>query len=164
MIVRAASAADITAVCRAMHPEDAEEQLAARFAGDAEEMAAELAAAAPLAIAQRALAAADGAPVAIVGAYLVAPGVATVHQVRTGRWPEIAVAAHRYYRRRFIPGVLAPNVRLAECRILESHRHARRWLQALGFRENGEPLPYGSRGEAVVHCVWVNPHPVGTGG
>jgi hypothetical protein len=158
--IREASADDIRAVVMAMRAVDAEEQLAVGFDPSREELAERLVLAGEMAIKQFALLTDDGEPAGLVSAFLTAPRVAAVHQVATDRWPEIGAAAFRFYRRRFIPRVLAPNVALAEAKLLDTHILARRWLGRLGFTENGGPLPYGRRGERFVHCVWLNPSPL----
>lgn len=139
--------------------EDLEEQFVCAFDGDDTKaaLAGALIAAAPRAIAYYTLAVSRyEPPIALIGAWLASPRVATIHQIRTAAWPAIGRQAHRFYRREFIPKVLEPNVRLAECRVLASHAASRRWMRSLGFEEHGSPLPYGSRGEDLVQCVWRN--------
>ena len=156
MIVRDATYDDIHHVVANLRPEDVEEQFAARFDDDRMRLTADIAALRGLAIKQIAACPDDGRAATIVTAYLKTPSVAGIHMCSTPRFAEIARDAHRYTVRRFIPAVLVPNVAMAESRILATHLRARRWIAACGFREVGEPLPYGRDGEAYVHVAWIN--------
>ena len=152
MIVRDADRRDIRAVIGRLRPTDLAEKLAARWSADLNELADELSDRDD-ALAQYCLAGDDGHAIALVGAFEVMPGVAAVHQAATDRWPEIGRPAHRFYRRRFIPLVLEPTIRLAECMVLPS---SVRWVSALGFQPVSPALPYGKQGEEFVRCVWIN--------
>ena len=159
MLIREARPKDIDFVVSDMLPADREEQFACMFEPAAERHRAlrdRLQASLRVAIRFCAMLDDEGYPGALVAAFLASPGVAAVYHLRSSAWPGIARAAHRFYVRTFIPTVLVPNVRLAECRIMASHAEARAWVLRLGFRENGEPLPYGSQGQLFVHAVWVN--------
>jgi hypothetical protein len=156
LIVREASDADISAVCRNLRPTDRREQLATRFHDDVELLAVELIAAKRFAIKQYVLCTDDGAPAVFIAAYIKGPTTAAVQMCSTPRLPEIGRDGHRWGRRRFIPLVLVPNVRLAETRILAEHAEALRWVGACGFAEVGGPLPLGKNGETFVHVAWIN--------
>lgn len=159
MIVREATPEDIFWVVHRMRVPDAAEQFASRFIDDSrqgrEQLAGELIQAAPIAIKHYALCADDGTAIALVGAFLHAPGVAAINQVATDRWPEIALSATKFYRRQFIPHVLAPNVRLAECLIAANNETTLRWFDSLGFTVVSVALPYGKNGERFVLTAWL---------
>lgn len=161
MIVREASGWDVLAVVRNMRASDAEEQFAVRFDVDTPDtrlrLAVELLAARQMAIKCYALCVEEPVPVALVGAFLVAPGVASLHRVATERWPEIARLEYRFLRRRFIPHVLAPNVRFAECRVPADDDKTLHWLIRLGFTPVGAALPYGKDGRRFMTLAWINP-------
>lgn len=155
MRFRRATVNDIWTVVRNMRESDAEEQfLCSDWSVDRIALAERLSTPRDDVLAHIALAGEDDAAIALVGAWEVTPGVATVHQVATARWPEIGRAAHRFYHRWFIPTVLEPTIRLAEVRLLP---RSVRWVTALGFRPVTPPLPYGREGELLVTCVWINP-------
>lgn len=156
MIDREATDDDVRHICRNLRPEDAREQYATRWHEDPDALADELIGWRGFAIKQYALCCDDEEPAVLVGAYMAAPGVAMFHMCSTHRLGEIGRAGHRWGKRRFIPFVLAPNVRMAETRILADHAHARRWVATCGFVEVGQPLPLGKNGEPFVHVAWIN--------
>lgn len=157
MIVRDASDADVRFVCANLRDEDVTEQFAMRFDDDPAALAAELIRLRQVAIKQLALCTDAGEPAVLVGAYLVAPTVARFHMCSTAAISAIGYQGHRFGKRRFIPDVLAPNVTMAETRILASHFAARRWVKACGFVELTPAVPCGKHGELFVHVAWINP-------
>jgi len=100
----------------------------------------------------------NGEPVALVGAWIAAPGVALVRLIATDQWLTIARPAYRWLKRTFIPFVLVPNVRRAETRVLDIGKPSRAWLRTLGFYDEGIARALGKNGEDFVHVAWVNPN------
>lgn len=96
-------------------------------------------------------------PIALAGAWLVAPGVALVRLCATDQWLTIAKPAYRWLKRVFVPCVLAPNVRRAETRVLDTGLASRAWLRRLGFHDEGIARALGKNGEDFVHVAWINP-------
>lgn len=141
-----------------LRPRDRREVLAIRFSKDPADLVAEWAAMRPATVAEGIVAAADGEPVALIGIALVAPAMGSAHMIATNRWPEVAAAAHRFVRRVAFPRLIEPVFRRLECRCLEEHRVARRWLAALGFHEEGRHPALGDAGETYLTLGWVNPH------
>lgn len=160
MIVRKATDDDIRHVAANLRADDRREQFAGRFDDDPAALAADVITWRQVALNQSALLTAAGEPAVIVGAYLVAPGVARFHMMSTEGLAEIGRQGHRWGKRRFIPSVLVPNVRMAETRMMADHMIARRWVVTCGFRELAALLPYGKHGELFVQIVWINPHPI----
>jgi hypothetical protein len=156
MQVREASADDIRKVIMRLRAADKAEQLATRFDDTVAGVIEAVFAFDVMRLSIMCLTCDDGAPAALVGAWLVSPGVATVTQMATPRFPEIARRAHRFYRRLFIPAVLEPTVRLAETKIRAGSPDNLRWVRTLGFEPIGPALPYGKRGEEFFICVWRN--------
>jgi hypothetical protein len=159
VIVRDASDEDVLHICRNLRPEDRLEQFAARFDDDPDALAADLIRWRQVAIKQLALCTEAGEPAILVGAYLETPTVARFHMASTPALVAIGREGHRFGKRRFIPAVLAPNVAMAEARIMATHFYARRWVATCGFIELAGPHPYGKHGEAFVLVAWLNPTP-----
>jgi len=155
MIFRDATEADVRHVCRHLRAEDAAEQFAVRFDDDPEALADDLLRMQALAIKHLALCTDDGEAAVLVGAFIKGPGLAGFHMCSTPRIGEIGREGHRFGKRRFIPAVLVPNVTRAETRILASHSHARRWVRACGFREEGISARLGKNGEDFVQVAWL---------
>lgn len=153
-----ANARDVETVVRAMRPADRREVMAVRFSDRVEDLVDDLTRALPHAIRCFVLGR-DGAPVAIVGAWLTSPGVATVLMIATDDWPAIAGPATRWVRKVAIPAVLGRTVRRAECKCWSEHAVSRRWLKRLGFVEEGRVRGLGRGGEDFVQLAWLNPVP-----
>lgn len=96
----------------------------------------------------------DGAPVAVIGALETWPTVWSVWMFATDRWPEVAVDATRFARRRLAPALLELGLRRAECRSSATHHAAHRWLAHLGARREAEYPDYGRNGETFIGFIW----------
>lgn len=158
MIARQATVEDITFVCNKLRQHNRVEFAATHFPGadDAVALAGELLDMRAQGIEVQLACLAGAAPVALVGAWIVGPGLAVVRLVATDEWLSIARPAYRWLKRRFIPCVLAPNVRRAETRVLDCGAASRAWLHRLGFTEEGRARALGRNGEDFVHMAWIN--------
>ncbi|HQF30633.1 MAG TPA: hypothetical protein PLJ34_04220 [Hyphomicrobiales bacterium] len=150
----------VTDVARRMRDVDRREIFAGRFSDgrtleDLAGLAAHLMAGADFALRSEILALDDGTPVASLGAWVLSPGVASVHMFATDDWARIWRPATRYCRKEFIPFVLVPNVHRAECRPWAEHIGARRWLRHLGFVEEGVARSFGKNGEDFIYMAWT---------
>lgn len=157
MIVRDATPADVMHVFCRLRAHNAREFAACRWDASPSALVAETAELAPVCIKHFCLADAHHDPIALAGAWLVAPGVALVRLCATEQWLTIARPAYRWLKRVFIPCVLEPNVRRAETRVLDTGPRSRDWLDRLGFREEGLARALGRNGEDFVHVAWINP-------
>lgn len=96
----------------------------------------------------------DGVPVALLGAWPVRPGVWSVWAFGTYRWPRVLSAMTKHVKRFIIPALLRAGAHRAEAVALATHRDSRRWLLALGAREEGTRRGWGRNGEDFVSYVW----------
>lgn len=161
MIARDATIDDIEHVLRNLRPRNRREFECTRWDARPRAIAAEIASHDYFCIKHFALCREHGPPVALAGAWMVAPGVALVRLCATDEWPTIARPVHRWLKRVFIPCVLKPNVRRAETRVLRNgpadDRETLCWLHALGFKTEGIALALGRNGESFWHVAWINP-------
>jgi hypothetical protein len=174
MIVREASRADVLYVLEHLREHNARELGACRWDATPASIAAEIAGMEEICIKHYALCGLDPpvnkpcatcccsdrclpAPIALVGAWMAAPGVALVRLVATDQWLTIARPAYRWIRRTFIPFVLEPNVRRAETRVLDAGAQSRLWLDRLGFQTEGIARALGRNGEDFADVAWINP-------
>jgi hypothetical protein len=155
MIVREATPLDIETVIPLMRAADAREVYAGRFVDDPVALAEELVEGARYCIALLALCADDGEPVAIIGARLKWPNVASILMVATDRWGEIAFAATRWVKRVAIPVYIAPNCHRAQCEAWIGNHDTRAWLGMLGFETEGRLAGYGRNGEHFIQYAWL---------
>lgn len=94
-------------------------------------------------------------PVAVIGAIEIWPTVWSVWMYGTDEFPSVGLGVTRFVRDTLIPEIIGAGFRRAECKSLEGHTDAHRWLEALGARREGEPLlNYGKRGETFHTYVW----------
>jgi hypothetical protein len=152
----------IAHVVHNMRAADAREVFAARFSDSRDQLVDDLYAGRPFCIGFLALCGDDGTAIALLGARLMTPVVADVLMIATDDWPKIALAATRFAIRVAIPCYLGPNAQRAECKAWEGNAVSRRWLEALGFEEEGTLRAYGAGMERFVQYGWVNPRAVST--
>jgi hypothetical protein len=157
-MVRETTVADIRWVCAHLRAEDAAEQFACRFPGDdtPEALARSLIAAQDTAIISRAFAAIDETPIAIMSAYLVAPGVAKTHRISTTEWSSaVYLTMHRFGVEHFWPAINAAGIRRVECSILAKYGAAQKMLEGLGFQLEGIARARGRNGEDFCNLAVV---------
>jgi hypothetical protein len=153
MIQRDATDADIRHVCLNMRDESAGEAFASVDCGR-ERLASDLAS-----VKDRLQLGAlldEMVPAALVGLVQICPGRASIMFLATGRFPNIAIAAHRWWTRHYVPGVLNGYRRVEFTGSLPGTRSGR-WLVAVGFQCEGIARSYGRRGEDLAHWSWINP-------
>ncbi len=157
MIVRDATRLDVETVIHLMRADDALEVYAGRFLDDPQALAEDLVAARPQFIAMKALCAAEFDPIAIIGARLMWPGVASIIMVATDRWSEIAFAATRWVKRVAIPVYIARNCHRGQCEAWVGNLVSCAWLENLGFVVEGRLRGYGKNGEDFIQYAWTRP-------
>lgn len=95
----------------------------------------------------------DG-PQALVAFHAVTPACLAVSMMATDRWPAVARRAFRWGHVTARRRLLAQGYMRAECRTMEGHADAIRFLERLGFvRECDVPL-YGARGATFHQYAW----------
>lgn len=97
----------------------------------------------------------DGVPVALQGAWPVRPGVWSCWAFGTQDWPRVVLSMTRHARRFIIPALLRARFHRAEAVALAAHTDSRRWIMALGAREEGFRRGFGRNGEDYVCYVWT---------
>lgn len=153
MIVRRATNEDIHAVCGALRPEDAAALAALGLSHlrlDAS-LCRKLAQGATI----LALCADDGAPVSIIALTAYMRGLGNMSKVATARWPEIAIAAVKWWHREFVPQSLS-TLRVVTCEVMAVDATGH-FLTHLGFAGLQPPLPLGVNGEKFYTFAWINP-------
>jgi hypothetical protein len=93
-------------------------------------------------------------PIAAIGAVPMCPGVWTAFMFATDRWMEIALAATRHVRRTMIPALMNVGAHRVECRSIEDHLVAHRWLEALGAVREGIERGRARDGRDFWVYVW----------
>ncbi len=95
-----------------------------------------------------------GTPVAAMGVCPLWPGVWTAWMFATDDWPKIARAMTRWARRTLMPAVAATGAHRVECRSIEGHDLAHRWLDHLGAVREAEMPDCGKRRETFYLYAW----------
>lgn len=86
---------------------------------------------------------ADGQAQAALGLAPLWPGVFSAWMFATDRWAEVWREAVRYARGPLTAEAEAGGMWRAQCHSAANHREGRRFLQALGFRQEGPPVQFG---------------------
>lgn len=97
----------------------------------------------------------DGVPVSLQGAWPVRRGVWSCWAFGTDEWPRVVLSMTKHARRFIIPALLRARFHRAEAVALATHTDSRRWLEALGAREEGIRHGFGRNGEDFVSYVWT---------
>lgn len=97
----------------------------------------------------------DGEPVVCAGAVPLWNGVWSVWMFATDRFDEVALSAHRFAKKVFFPALDAAGWHRLECRSLDEHTVAHRWLELLGAKMESENLNYGKAGERFMVYCWT---------
>jgi hypothetical protein len=96
----------------------------------------------------------SGRPAAVVAAIEKWPGVYEVAMFATDEWPSIAWSLSRFVVQKIKPAMLAAGGHRAECRSIEGHDSAHRWLDWLGFRCEAQLPDCGKGRETFLLFAW----------
>lgn len=87
-------------------------------------------------------------PIAFVAAHALTPSTVQMSMIATEDWPKVAWQVIRWAKRVALPDLKAQGFRRAECRTIDGHADAIRFLTALGFVREATCPAYGRSGEA----------------
>jgi hypothetical protein len=100
-----------------------------------------------------------GSAVAVVAFHALTPSALSVSMMATGAWPSVAASVLRWGTRLARPALLARGYRRAECRTMEGHDDAVRFLEHLGFGRECCLPGYGADGSTFLQYSWrLNDH------
>jgi hypothetical protein len=89
----------------------------------------------------------DSRPVAAVGATPMWPGVWSVWAFGTDEFRQVGLLLTKHVRRFIIPMIQRASGHRAECKTIEGHHEAHRWLESFGLQREGTHPGYGRNGE-----------------
>lgn len=143
--------ADVAYVCRNVREEDAREIFATRFDDSRDRLAMD--------VMQRWSVAwvawGDTAPIAVIGAVELWPGMWSAGMFATDDFRQIGLGLTRWVKRRMIPTLRELGMRRAEAKSIDGHDTAHAWLESLGACREGVPhRDYGRGGETFYTYVW----------
>jgi hypothetical protein len=92
---------------------------------------------------------------ALLGCAPVTPDLGAMLWIATDDWPAIAIPTHRFWRRHFVPNILAKYGRIEILGGIDPA--SRRWCRSLGFTEEAVVYAHGKRGEDFIRFAWHNP-------
>lgn len=93
-------------------------------------------------------------PIAAIGAMPIHPKVWGVWMFATDEFPKIGLGLSRFVVRRIKPA-LQEVAHRAECKSMEGHVEAQKWLEFIGFRRESTLPGYGREGESFHVYSWV---------
>jgi len=147
---------DIRAVAVAMRAWDYREISATRFTPDRASLADEIADQfSRNAKGMTAWVVSLDAPICVIGAWQSWPGMWSVFMFATDRMPEIGLPLTKFVKRSMIPSIMGcGSFNRAECKSIEGHDEAQRWLEVLGARREHTFENYGRLKETFYSYVW----------
>lgn len=95
----------------------------------------------------------EEAPIAVVGAVPLHPGVWSCWMFATDEFPKIRIGMTKFARHVIVPALAQSGCRRAQCLSDEGHVEAHEWLKALGAVEESRMLGYGKSGETFICFV-----------
>lgn len=96
----------------------------------------------------------EGEPAALIAVHEITARTVALSLVATYRWRRVALAVAKWARRQCMPELLARGYRRAECRAIDGHDEARRFLEFLGFTLECRCPEFGRNGEAFLQYAW----------
>lgn len=96
----------------------------------------------------------DDRPVCVIGATPIHPGVWNVWMFATDDFLQMAFCLTKLVRRVMIPAVVSAGFHRAECRSMDGHTYAQRWLEMLGFVRESTLVGFGRNREDFGLYVW----------
>lgn len=101
----------------------------------------------------------NGTPQAVVTFHALTPRALAVSLMATCHWPRVARAVMAWGVRVARPSLLSLGFERAECRTLEGHADAIRFLERLGFVRECRVPHFGATGASFVQYAWrLNDH------
>lgn len=94
-------------------------------------------------------------PIAAIGASSIWPGRWAMWAYGTDRWPEIALSLTRHARNVMLPALWESGMVRAECKSMDRHVQAHRWMELLGAIKESESPHFGKNGETFFTYVWL---------
>lgn len=145
---------DVLYVTRNMREWDRREIFATRFNDDPDQLAMDVMRWGPFWWVAGAEVDGRDRAIAVIGATEVWPGMWSVGMFATDDFHHIGLPLTRWVRRSMIPAIVKQGIRRGECRSIEGHEVAHRWLEMLGAKPEGELKAYGKGGETFITYVW----------
>jgi len=99
----------------------------------------------------------EGKPVAALGAIPYWNGVWEVWMFATDDWPQVAGGVAKFIKRSVIPALKSTGAHRVQCKSMEGHLDAHRWLEMLGASKESEMKNYGRMGELFYLYCWTQP-------
>ncbi len=144
------NAPDLLHIAQNMREWDRKEIFATRFGDSTEELVKEL----MLFPEFGWIAGIDGEAIAAIGAIPCWPGMWAVWMFATPELSRIGKKLTRFVREAMAPALVSIGCHRAECRSMDGHLDAQRWLEHLGATREGKLLSYGRHGETFFTYVW----------
>lgn len=140
--------ADISSLLSRLRPRDREELVEYGF-----DHASALAAFAAPAVLSRVFSA-RASPQAFIAFHALTPRALVVSMVAAPEWRSVLRDVWRWSQREAKPQLLRLGYHRAECRTMQGHEDAIRFLEHLGFRQEC-PIPdFGASGAAFIQYAW----------
>jgi hypothetical protein len=149
MLLKSANFLDVLQVASNMREWDRREIYATRWNEDPSELVQDC-----MASGRFAWTAGLDRPIAAIGATPMHPTLWGVWMFATDNFHQISISLTKFVRRVMMPALVDAGALRAECRSMEGHESAQRWLKVLGARDEGLIPEYGKGGEDFRLFAW----------
>lgn len=95
-----------------------------------------------------------GAPQAVIAFHAITPRTLSASLLATDEWPRVIRPVWRWCVQVARPTLLAQGFTRAECRTMQGHDDAIRFLEKLGFRAECHIPHFGATGAAFTQYAW----------
>lgn len=102
----------------------------------------------------------NGQPAAFVAAHRVTETVCQLSMIATEDWRHVAASVIKWAKREGMPALYAQGFKRAECRSIEGHPEAIRFLMHLGFEVEAYVKSYGRNAEDFIQFAYTRRTPV----
>ena len=99
----------------------------------------------------------EGAPVAAFGCSPMWRGVWGMWMFATDNFPKIGLGMTKFVIQGIVPMLWQHGAHRLECKSMEGHVDAHRWLEVIGARREATHAGYGRDGETFHTYVWEKP-------
>ncbi|CAB4120910.1 hypothetical protein UFOVP4_6 [uncultured Caudovirales phage] len=99
----------------------------------------------------------DGEPIAVFGCMPLWRGVWSMWFFATNSLPKIGIGVTKLVTRYIVPMLWEGGAHRLECRSMEGHVDAQRWLEVIGAHREGSLVGYGRDGQDFHVYAWRKP-------
>lgn len=94
-------------------------------------------------------------PAGLIGAWPLWPGIWQVYAFGTEDFERVAPTLTKFAKRFMTPALIRAGAHRAQCDSIADHHRAHRWLESMGYENEGAMRKYGRGGETFYRFAYV---------